>query len=126
MAYPPPWAHRLAERNLAAIWANYRDLGYTRLIYTNTASVTFTDPLASAMGDSPDVTAVLLTATDSTVSRRLAAREIGGALEAHYDRSVEAPTWLEREATPWVHRLPTDDMPVASIAQIVTFAGWLT
>jgi adenylylsulfate kinase-like enzyme len=26
-AYPPPWEHGLAERNLAAMWANYRALG---------------------------------------------------------------------------------------------------
>jgi hypothetical protein len=28
LAYPPPWNHRLAERNLAAMWGNYRELGY--------------------------------------------------------------------------------------------------
>ena len=38
MAYPPPWEHGLAARNLASIWRNYRDLGYRRLIYTNTNS----------------------------------------------------------------------------------------
>ena len=39
MAYPPPWEHGLAEQNLAAMWANYRALGYRRVIYTNTASI---------------------------------------------------------------------------------------
>jgi len=34
MAYPPPWEHKLAERNLAVLWANYRTVGYRRLIYT--------------------------------------------------------------------------------------------
>ena len=38
-AYPAPWEHGLAERNLAAMWANYRALGYRRMVYTNTASV---------------------------------------------------------------------------------------
>lgn len=37
-AYPPPWEHGLAERNLAAMWANYRALGYRRMIYTAAAS----------------------------------------------------------------------------------------
>ena len=32
MAYPPPWEHGLAEQNLAAMWANYRALGYRRMI----------------------------------------------------------------------------------------------
>jgi hypothetical protein len=41
LAYPPPWEHGLAERNLAAMWANYRVLGYRRLIHTNTVSVSW-------------------------------------------------------------------------------------
>ncbi len=41
MAFPVPWkeGHKLAEANLAAMWSNYRALGYIRLIYVNTASV---------------------------------------------------------------------------------------
>ncbi|BCT76260.1 hypothetical protein SCMU_21020 [Sinomonas cyclohexanicum] len=43
LAHPAPhFAHavaRLAERNLGALWANYRELGYRRLTFTNTASV---------------------------------------------------------------------------------------
>jgi hypothetical protein len=31
LAHPAPWEHGLAERNLAAVWSNYRDLGYRRL-----------------------------------------------------------------------------------------------
>ncbi|WP_363457481.1 hypothetical protein [Microbacterium sp. LMI1x-1-1.1] len=39
-AHPPPWRSGipLAERNLAAMWANYREAGYSRLIFTNTVS----------------------------------------------------------------------------------------
>lgn len=52
MAHPPPCEHRLAERNLAAMWANYRALSYRRLIYTNPACVVedVSDQLAAAMG----------------------------------------------------------------------------
>jgi hypothetical protein len=32
MAFPQAWEHNLAERKLAAIWANYRALGYQRMI----------------------------------------------------------------------------------------------
>ncbi|MGI8701342.1 MAG: adenylyl-sulfate kinase [Nocardioidaceae bacterium] len=39
MAHPPPWEHGLAAKNLAAMWANYRELGHLRLVYTNTVSV---------------------------------------------------------------------------------------
>ncbi|WP_205650586.1 hypothetical protein [Actinoplanes solisilvae] len=34
LAFPSPGEHRLTERNLAAMWANYRSAGYRRLIYT--------------------------------------------------------------------------------------------
>jgi hypothetical protein len=47
LAYPPPWEHHLAERNLAAIWRNYRELGYRRMVYTNTASVRVVDELTA-------------------------------------------------------------------------------
>jgi hypothetical protein len=33
MAYPAPWEHHLAERNLAAMWVNYRALDYRRMIF---------------------------------------------------------------------------------------------
>lgn len=40
-AYPQPWRSGLdlAEQNLAAMWANYRAAGYSRVIFTNTVSV---------------------------------------------------------------------------------------
>lgn len=41
LAFPHPWEHHLAERNLAAIWANYRDLGSRRMIHLNTVSGRF-------------------------------------------------------------------------------------
>jgi hypothetical protein len=68
MAYPPPQEYSLAERNLAAIWANYRALGYRRMIYVNTASVLedVANRFTAAMGDNPRVTAVMLNCSDST------------------------------------------------------------
>lgn len=125
LAYPPPWEHGLAERNLAAMWANYRALGYRRLIYTNTVSVRFVDALTTAMGDDPRVTAVLLTANDRTARQRLARREIGTALQHHIERSDRAARELEELSPAWVHRIATDDRPVADLAaQIINLAGW--
>src|SRR6478735_7976519 len=72
LAWPRPWEHRLSMRNLAAVWANYRDLGYRRLVYTNTVAVLEADELAAAMGGSPRVTCVLLTASDAVADARLA------------------------------------------------------
>lgn len=71
------------------MWANYRALGYRRMIYTNTASVLpkVTDELTMAIGGSPKLTAVLLTCSDATARRRLAGRETGTALDWHVERS---------------------------------------
>jgi hypothetical protein len=125
MAFPPPWEHGLAERNLAAMWANYRELGYRRIIYTNTVSVRFTDELTAAMGDDPRVTAVLLTANDVTARQRLVQREIGTALDRHVQRSDIAARELERLSPAWVHRVATDGRIVVDIAaEIVALAGW--
>ncbi|WP_306210150.1 adenylyl-sulfate kinase [Actinoplanes sp. RD1] len=125
LAFPAPGEHRLAERNLAAMWANYRALGYRRLIYTNTVSVRETGGLAAAMGDNPLVTAVLLTASDATARHRLARREIGTALERHVESSDRAARELDALSAEWVHRVSTDDRAVAGIAaEVIALTGW--
>lgn len=72
MAYPAPWEHNLAERNLAAMGGNYRSLGYRGLIYMNSASVLpdETRKLVDAMGDAPQVASILLSCTDVTARQR--------------------------------------------------------
>jgi hypothetical protein len=127
LAYPPPWEHHLAERNLAAIWRNYRELGYRRMVYTNTASVRAVGELTAAMGDNPRVTAVLLVCSDATARQRLAEREIGSALLAHVERGRVAARKLEQAAPSWVHRVNTDDRAIPDIAaEIVRLTGWRT
>lgn len=124
-AFPTPWEYGLAERNLAAMWANYRALGYRRLVYTNTVSVRFTADLTAAMGDDPLVTAVLLTSGDATARDRLARREIGTGLARHVERSDTAARALEEFSPAWVHRIATDDRTVADIAaEVISLAGW--
>jgi hypothetical protein len=117
LAYPPPWEHGLAERNLAAMWANYRALGYRRLVYTNTVSVRFAGDLTRAMGDDPQVTAVLLTASDGTARERLGRREIGLGFDLHVERSDRAARELDALTPAWVHRVPTDGRTVADVAR---------
>jgi deoxyadenosine/deoxycytidine kinase len=127
MAWPEPHEHGLAEQNLAAMWANYRALGYRRMIYTNTASVfeKVLNELTAAMGDDPVVTAVLLTCGDNTARQRLAQREIGSELDWHIDRSRLMARRLDRRAPAWVHRVDTDSRPVTGIAaEVITLAAW--
>ncbi|HEY1641567.1 MAG TPA: adenylyl-sulfate kinase [Streptosporangiaceae bacterium] len=127
MAYPDPREHGLAERNLAAIWANYRALGYRRVVYTNTASVLseVTTALTAAMGDRPRVTAILLTCTDATARQRLAQRETGSELTVHIERSDRMARRLEASAPDSVRRVATDGRSVTEIAAgVIALAGW--
>ena len=125
MGYPPPWEHGLAERNLSAMWRNYTSIGYSRLIYTNTASVRVIDELVAAMGDDPQVTAVLLSATNATARERLGRREIGSALDWHVERSNQVAEELDDLTPDWVHRVKTDDRSFADISQEVSgLTGW--
>lgn len=125
-AYPEPWRTgiNLAERNLAAMWDNYRSAGYSRLIYTNTVSVLQIPSLVAALGPNVRAFGVLLTATDATASRRLAQREIGTALAEHIERSRIAAARLRAASTSYT--VTTDDRAVEEIAaHVLAAAGWL-
>lgn len=128
MAHPTPWEHGLAERNLAAIWANYRALGYTRLIYTNTASVlpTVMQGLLESLGGDVRATAVLLTCTEDTARQRLSERETGSALHRHIELSRQMAGTLETNCPPTVHRVSTDNRSVQSVAaDVIRLTAWL-
>lgn len=126
LAHPAPHAARLTERNLRSVWSAYRDLGYRRLVYTNTVSPQYADDLAAAMGDGPRVTAVLLTVDDETARTRLAQREAGEELRRHVERSDAAARALERGCPPSVHRVDTGgSAPEAVARQVAALAGWL-
>ncbi|MDQ1126789.1 gluconate kinase [Microbacterium sp. SORGH_AS 505] len=126
-AHPQPWRSGvpLAERNLAAMWANYREVGYSRLIFTNTVSVLQVAELEAALGGHVRSTAVLLTSTDAVAADRLAKREIGTALEEHVARSAAAARRLDAGA-PDAIRIATDGRAVAEIARVaLERAGWM-
>jgi hypothetical protein len=127
MAYPSPQERGLAERNLASMWANYRALGYRRIVYVNTASVlgSVMSALTAAMGDNPGVTAVLLTCSDTMARQRLAQREIGTQLGWHINRSHLMVRKLEQHAPSWVYRVPTDGRSIPDLAtEVISLTGW--
>jgi hypothetical protein len=129
MAFPVPWkqGYNLAEANLAAMWSNYKAHGYTRLIYVNTASVFahVIDSLATAMGDDPKVTGVLLTSSHEVAEQRLFQREVGGGLDYAVGRSREAALELEASAPEEVTKLNTDGRSATDLAaEIVQLTGW--
>ncbi|TDD51304.1 hypothetical protein E1286_10610 [Nonomuraea terrae] len=126
---PPGDPHRakLTEANLAAIWRNYAALGYRRLIYTNTVSILEPDLIARAMGGTPRITSVLLTADDTTARQRLGAREIGSQLDPHLTRSAAMARHLDANAPSSAVRVPTDGRSVTDIARdVIAATHWPT
>lgn len=126
---PPgdPARTKLTEANLAALWRNYAALGYRRLIYTNTVSVLEPDLITRAMGGTPRVISILLTADDATARHRLGAREIGSRLDAHLTRGAAMARHLETNAPSGVVRIPTDGRSVPGIARdVIAAANWST
>ncbi|GAA5055519.1 hypothetical protein GCM10023318_31770 [Nocardia callitridis] len=108
--------------------ANYRALGYQRLVYTDTASVSaeVIDQSTEAMGDHPNGTGVLLTRTDATAHRRIGQREIGSELDIPLERSAAMARRLEGCSPSWVHRIATDDRTTTEIATaVVLLTEWL-
>jgi hypothetical protein len=125
LAYPAPWEYGLAEKNLRAMWQNYRALGYRRLIYVNTISALFEAQLTAAIGGQVRVTSILLTAEDESARHRLGVREVGSALELHLQRSHDRALELDVRSPPSVHRIATDAKSTTRIArEILSIVGW--
>ncbi|MFC0681617.1 hypothetical protein ACFFGH_27625 [Lysobacter korlensis] len=105
--------------------ANYRALGYRRVIYTNTVSVLEADVLTAAMGDDPRVIRVLLTASDAVARGRLRMRHSGRELEEHVRRSDAAARRLADLAPPKTHRIATDGLRPLQVAHLILeVTGW--
>jgi predicted kinase len=120
-----PEAH-LAERNLAAMWQAYRQLGHHRLVYTNTVSVLEHERLAAAMGDDPVVTTVLLRAADGPTAERIARRAGGEVPEAQFAHSTRTAGRLDATSGDTVTRVDTDGLTPAQVAQrLAALTGWL-
>ncbi|MFE3849863.1 hypothetical protein ACFXPN_01820 [Streptomyces griseorubiginosus] len=122
--------HRAAigERNLTAVWGNYAELGYRRLVYVNTVSVLdeATGMFRRAMGDPVRIARVLLTATDETAEARLRGRELGSELESEVRGGVRKARMLDERAPVGTLRVVTDGRTVTDIAdEVVAATGWV-
>ncbi|KTR95825.1 adenylylsulfate kinase [Microbacterium testaceum] len=125
-AYPEPWRDgiALAEHNLAAMWSAYRVLGYHRLLFTNTVSITQVAVLSAALGGEVRARSVLLTSTDATAADRLSRREWGTSLDEHIARSGRAAAQLDAHTVDV--RIATDGRTPDKIARdMLGAAGWL-
>ncbi|WP_327356369.1 hypothetical protein [Streptomyces sp. NBC_01304] len=118
----------IVERNLAAIWGNYEDLGYHRLIYTHTVSVlsNAAPMFERTLGPNVRLTRVLLTASDATTDERLAGRELGSELEKERASSAYKARLLDEQAPSDTVRVMTDGRTVVDIArEVLATTGWI-
>ncbi|CAM5452226.1 hypothetical protein [Streptomyces afghaniensis 772] [Streptomyces afghaniensis] len=122
-----PHRAEITETNLTAVWANFAQRGYRRLIYTNTMSVLpeATSMFERAMGGGVGITRVLLTASDTTARERLVGRELGSELEQELEGSARKARLLDQRAHAETVRVATDARLVVDIArEVVAATGW--
>lgn len=122
-----PDRSRITETNLAAVWGNFTQLGHSRLIYVNTASVLpeETGMFQRALGVDVRIVRVLLTASDTTAGERLRRRELGSELERELAGGVRSARLLDERVSADTVRVVTDGRSVVEIArEVVAAAGW--
>ncbi|WP_329146238.1 AAA family ATPase [Streptomyces niveus] len=122
-----PHRSEITESNLTAVWENFAQRGYRRLIYTNTVSVLpeTTGMFERAMGAGVRIVRVLLTASDATAGERLAGRELGSELEHELKASARKARLLDERVAADTVRVATDGRPVVDIArEVVAATGW--
>jgi ABC-type proline/glycine betaine transport system ATPase subunit len=122
-----PDGSRITEGNLAAVWANFAELGCCRLVYTNTACVLASETglFERAVGAGSRIVRVLLTASDDTIRQRLATRELGSGLHQQLRRSAFMARRLEEGVPEDTVRVATEGRTVAEIARdVIAATGW--
>ncbi len=123
-----PHRRKIAECNLTALWSNYAELGYRRLIYTQTVSVLAENEgmFRRAMGANVRIVRVVLTASDATARDRLTGRELGSELEQELESSARKARILDEQAPPDTVWVATDGRTVDDIArEAVGATRWL-
>jgi hypothetical protein len=123
-----PHRSEITERNLTAVWGNYAELGYRRLVYTNTLSVLpeATGMFERAMGADVRIVRILLAASDVTAGERLAGRELGSELEEGLEASAYKARLLDQQVSADTVRVVTDGRAVVDIArEVVAATGWV-
>jgi hypothetical protein len=115
----------LAFKNLAAVWANYREAGCERLIVSHV--VECSDELDCYRQAVPGACIMVcrLVASQATRESRIRQREIGAGLEWHLNRTVELEEILHK-ASVEDFQVENDGRPIRDVAlEVLEKAGWL-
>lgn len=120
-----PYQVRLAMRNLAAVWRNFREEGAARLVAADV--IESRDELEGYRQAVPgaQILVARLRAGPETLRERIAQREIGSGLDRHLRRAVELARQMERDRVE-DFAVQTDGKPVGEVArEVLVRSGWL-
>ncbi|HET8521870.1 MAG TPA: hypothetical protein VFL82_01480 [Thermomicrobiales bacterium] len=118
-----PFHTALGYRNLAALWANFREVGAERLVLADVVESRDLSPYRQAVPGA-DITVVRLIASPETITRRLHGREDGVSLAWHLARAVELASLMEREGVGDLVIDTNDETPAALAEGILRRIGW--
>jgi adenylylsulfate kinase-like enzyme len=117
--------NELGFRNLAAVWANYRAAGASRLVLARVIETRSELDAYRAAVPSAAIVVVRLKAPVSDLAARVRQREVGSGLARHLSRAAELAELMEREQVE-DYLVETGGRAVAEIAQeILNRSQWL-
>lgn len=126
---PPgdPHKTKLTVQNLAAVWANFRDAGASRLLLAGVMlSLDRELPYIEGAIPDADITVIRLHAAEETLSERVRWREVGSGGEAQIRRSLDQSLKMDRETANNALIVETSNRPVTEIAaEILQRSGWV-
>jgi len=127
--YPAPPGDRfrtgIALRNLAAVWAIYREEGIGRLILAEVLEDRAELAALARAVPGAAITMVRLRAPLATLAAQVARRETGGGLAWHLARAAELAAQMDRDRVEDL-LIDTADRPAVAIArEVLARAGWL-
>jgi adenylylsulfate kinase-like enzyme len=127
--YPPPpedpFRSRLALRNLAAVWPNFRAMGATRLVLVDVVETRAQLDGYRAAVSGAAVLVVRLRASPETLAARVRRRETGSALERHLRRAAELAASMEQARVEDL-LVETDGRSIEEVArEVLTLSRWL-
>lgn len=112
---------RLAMKNLAAIWLNFREYGATSLVVADVIETRSGLDRYRAAIPGADIFVVRLTASLQTLAQRLKQRELGLSLDWHLQRAPELTAIMERNNVEDL-LVATDGKTVTQIAEEILAA----
>jgi hypothetical protein len=119
-----PWNERLTHRNLACMWANFRQAGVARLILVRVLEARSLLRQVAEAVPGAEVTVVRLRAPLAVVQKRIRSREAGDP--SWYLGAATHTAKVLEQARVEDHLVDNEDRPVAVVAEeVLRLVGWL-